>query len=58
MSLAIFLSGYLFLFISILGYGKIVSKYILNLPDQNDGMSGIIGIFSISLIIYFFNFFF
>ena len=58
MSLAIFLSGYLFLFISILGYGKIVNKYILNLPDQNDGMSGIIGIFSISLIIYFFNFFF
>ena len=36
-------------------YGKIINKYVLNLKDQNVGMSGIIGIFSITLIIYFLN---
>ena len=57
MNLALFLFGYTSLFLSILGYGKIINKYVLNLKDQNVGMSGIIGIFSITLIIYFLNFF-
>ena len=58
MNLIAFLITYIALFLSILGYGKITSKYILNLPSQNIGMEGILGIFSISLIVYLLNFFF
>ena len=58
MELIIFILGYIFLTLSILGYGRFACSYILKTPDLGIGHSGILGIFIITIIIYFFNFFF